>query len=153
MLVADGVLDRNTVTMPAIRQHFQQNPRQLDDYIRQNERFVFFEEYPATDWPAGSLGFRVTPRRSLATDKKIFPRGGAVVVSQFTLFGDARKGRRPSFISAARPELAEGLCDRFATQLKSLGVVSVATGRFGADMQVAIHNDGPVTLWLDSAEW
>ncbi|MEM1099878.1 MAG: D-aminoacyl-tRNA deacylase [Planctomycetota bacterium] len=79
--------------------------------------------------------------------------GGALVVSQFTLFGDARKGRRPSFISAARPELAEGLCDRFATQLKSLGVVSVATGRFGADMQVAIHNDGPVTLWLDSAEW
>ncbi|MEM1099804.1 MAG: D-aminoacyl-tRNA deacylase [Planctomycetota bacterium] len=79
--------------------------------------------------------------------------GGALVVSQFTLFGDARKGRRPSFIRAARPELAEGLCDRFAAQLKSLGVVSVATGRFGADMQLAIHNDGPVTLWLDSAEW
>ncbi|MEM1107380.1 MAG: MltA domain-containing protein [Planctomycetota bacterium] len=81
LLVADGVLDANTVTMPAIRNHFQQNPRQLDDYIRQNERFVFFEEYPASDWPAGSLGFRVTPERSLATDKKIFPRGGAVVVS------------------------------------------------------------------------
>lgn len=81
LLVADGILDANTVTMPAIRQYFQQNPRQLDGYIRQNERFVFFEEYPATDWPAGSLGFRVTPQRSLATDKKIFPRGGAVVVS------------------------------------------------------------------------
>lgn len=81
LLVADRVLDANTVTMPAIRNHFQANPRQLDDYIRQNQRFVFFEEYPATDWPAGSLGFRVTPQRSLATDKKIFPRGGAVLVS------------------------------------------------------------------------
>lgn len=81
LLVGDGVLDANTVTMPAIRSHFQLNPRQLDDYIRQNERFVFFEEYPATNWPAGSLGFQVTPQRSLATDKKIFPRGGAVLVS------------------------------------------------------------------------
>ena len=81
LLVADGVLDANTVTMPAIRQHFQQNPRQLDDYIRQNERFVFFQEYPGSEWPAGSLGFRVTPERSLATDKKIFPRGGVVLAS------------------------------------------------------------------------
>ncbi|MEO0513944.1 MAG: MltA domain-containing protein [Planctomycetota bacterium] len=81
LLVADGVLDPNTVTMPAIRNHFQQNPRQLDDYIRQNQRFVFFKEYAGSDWPAGSLGFRVTPQRSLATDKKIFPRGGAVLVS------------------------------------------------------------------------
>ncbi|MEM9419872.1 MAG: MltA domain-containing protein [Planctomycetota bacterium] len=81
LLVADGILDPNTVTMPSIRQYFQQNPRKLDDYIRQNQRFVFFEEYAATDWPAGSLGFRVTPRRSLATDKKIFPRGGVVLVS------------------------------------------------------------------------
>ncbi len=81
LLVADGVLDPNTVTMPAIRQHFQQHPRQLDDYIRQNQRFVFFKEYAGSDWPAGSLGFQVTPQRSLATDKKIFPRGGAVLVS------------------------------------------------------------------------
>ncbi|MEM7624768.1 MAG: MltA domain-containing protein [Planctomycetota bacterium] len=81
LLVADGVLDANTVTMPAIRSHFQQNPRQLDDYIRQNDRFVFFQEYPGTEWPAGSLGFQVTPQRSLATDKKIFPRGGVVLAS------------------------------------------------------------------------
>ena len=81
LLVANGELDRNTVSMPAIRQYFQQHPRRLDEYIRQNERFVFFQEYPGGDWPAGSLGFKVTPRRSLATDKKIFPRGGAVVVS------------------------------------------------------------------------
>ncbi|MEM9418710.1 MAG: D-aminoacyl-tRNA deacylase [Planctomycetota bacterium] len=79
--------------------------------------------------------------------------GEALVVSQFTLFGDARKGRRPSFSAAARPELAEPLCDLFALKLKALGVPHVDTGRFGADMKVDIHNDGPVTLWLNSEEW
>ncbi|MEL7088334.1 MAG: D-aminoacyl-tRNA deacylase [Planctomycetota bacterium] len=78
--------------------------------------------------------------------------GGALVVSQFTLFGDARKGRRPSFVGAARPELAQPLCDAFAEQLRTLGVSPVATGKFGAHMDVTIHNDGPVTLWLDSEE-
>lgn len=87
-------------------------------------------------------------------DQSLLDVGGeALVVSQFTLFGDARKGRRPSFIAAARPELAEPLCDLFAVKLKELGVPHVDTGRFGADMKVDIHNDGPVTLWLDSAEW
>lgn len=78
--------------------------------------------------------------------------GGALVVSQFTLYADARRGRRPSFSDAARPEVAAPLCDRFAARLRELGVRNVATGRFGADMRVEIHNDGPVTLWLDSAE-
>ncbi|MEM1108903.1 MAG: D-aminoacyl-tRNA deacylase [Planctomycetota bacterium] len=78
--------------------------------------------------------------------------GGSLVVSQFTLYGDARKGRRPSFIDAAPPEEASPLCDLFAEQLQTLGVSPVATGRFGADMRVDIHNDGPVTLWLDSSE-
>ncbi len=78
--------------------------------------------------------------------------GGALVVSQFTLFADARKGRRPSFSDAGRPEAAAPLCDRFAESLRSLGVQHVATGRFGAHMDVVIHNDGPVTLWLDSRE-
>lgn len=78
--------------------------------------------------------------------------GEALVVSQFTLYGDARKGRRPSFIAAARPELAEPLVDHFARRLERAGVARVATGRFAATMDVAIHNDGPVTLWLDSAE-
>lgn len=76
--------------------------------------------------------------------------GGALVVSQFTLFGDARKGNRPSFIDAAPPELASPLCDVFAQALKVLGVPRVESGRFGADMQVSLCNDGPVTLWLDS---
>lgn len=81
LLVADGALDKNTVSMPTIRDHFQEHPQQLDYYIRQNERFVFFQEYAGSDWPAGSLGFRVQDERSLATDKKIFPRGGVVLAS------------------------------------------------------------------------
>jgi D-tyrosyl-tRNA(Tyr) deacylase len=75
--------------------------------------------------------------------------GGAVlVVSQFTLYGDAGKGRRPSFIDAARPELAIPLYEQFLETLRRLGL-TVAAGEFGADMQVEIHNDGPVTLILD----
>ena len=75
--------------------------------------------------------------------------GGAVlVVSQFTLYGDSSKGRRPSFIDAARPEVAIPLYDRFLEALRGRGL-TVAAGEFGADMQVEIHNDGPVTLILD----
>ena len=76
--------------------------------------------------------------------------GGLLVVSQFTLYGDAVKGRRPSFIDAARPEIAIPLYERFVAALRSRGL-QVATGEFGADMQVEIHNDGPVTLILDRA--
>lgn len=79
--------------------------------------------------------------------------GGALVVSQFTLYADARKGRRPSFTDAARPEIASPLCDYFVARLHELGVPHVATGIFGASMHVEIHNDGPVTLWLDTADF
>jgi D-aminoacyl-tRNA deacylase len=78
--------------------------------------------------------------------------GGALVVSQFTLYADARKGRRPSFSGAARPEVASSLCDYFVGRLRELGVKEIGTGVFGAHMYVEIHNDGPVTIWLDSAE-
>ena len=74
--------------------------------------------------------------------------GALMVVSQFTLYGDASKGRRPSFIDAARPEVAIPLYERFVGALRARGLV-VATGEFGADMLVEIHNDGPVTLILD----
>jgi D-tyrosyl-tRNA(Tyr) deacylase len=75
--------------------------------------------------------------------------GGAVlVISQFTLYGDAAKGRRPSFIDAARPDIAIPLYERFVAALAARGL-RVATGEFGADMEVEIHNDGPVTLILD----
>lgn len=71
--------------------------------------------------------------------------GAALVVSQFTLYGDCQKGRRPSFIEAARPEVAEPLYHRFSDLIRAHGV-RVANGRFGADMQVELLNDGPVTL-------
>ena len=74
--------------------------------------------------------------------------GEILVVSQFTLYADTRKGRRPSFIDAARPDVAEPLIDFFAEQLRALGAAKVATGRFGAHMQVSLVNDGPVTFWL-----
>ena len=76
---------------------------------------------------------------------------GMLVVSQFTLYADCRKGRRPSFVRAAPPATAEPLVDRFGDGLRGLGL-PVATGRFGAEMQVELVNDGPVTIWLDSAE-
>ncbi len=76
--------------------------------------------------------------------------GGALVVSQFTLYADARKGRRPSYINAAQPELAEPLVQVFADCLSQAGVKQVEQGVFGAMMQVQIHNDGPVTIMLDS---
>jgi len=76
--------------------------------------------------------------------------GGAVLsVSQFTLYGDCRKGRRPSFTDAARPEIAQGMYEKFNALLRERGL-KVETGRFGAMMQVALVNDGPVTFILDS---
>jgi D-tyrosyl-tRNA(Tyr) deacylase len=74
--------------------------------------------------------------------------GALLVVSQFTLYGDAQKGRRPSFIDAARPELAEPLYQRFVAVLRERGA-RVETGEFGAMMEVDLVNDGPVTLWLE----
>jgi D-tyrosyl-tRNA(Tyr) deacylase len=74
--------------------------------------------------------------------------GALLVVSQFTLYGDARKGRRPSFIDAARPEAAIPLYERFVTLLRERGA-RVETGEFGAMMDVELVNDGPVTLWLE----
>jgi D-tyrosyl-tRNA(Tyr) deacylase len=77
--------------------------------------------------------------------------GSALVVSQFTLYADTRKGRRPSFIDAARPEQGERLYEVFCDRLAALDV-PVERGRFGADMEVDLVNDGPFTLWLDSDE-
>lgn len=76
---------------------------------------------------------------------------GALVVSQFTLYADIRKGRRPSFIHAANPEHARPLVDHFAGQLRGLGM-PVSMGEFGAHMQISLVNDGPVTIWADTAD-
>ena len=75
-------------------------------------------------------------------------KGEVIVVSQFTLYAHTRKGRRPSFIDAALPEVAAPLVDRFAELLREHGVPT-QMGKFGAHMEVEIHNDGPVTIWLE----
>jgi len=78
-------------------------------------------------------------------------RGELLAISQFTLFADTRKGRRPSFIRAAPPELGERLYERFAAAVEARGV-TVARGIFGAEMEVELVNDGPMTIWLDSED-
>ncbi len=106
---------------------------------------------------ADALARRVTELRIFddaggRTNLSLMDVGGAVlVVSQFTLFADTRRGRRPGFTGAAAPELAERLYLRFAATLRELGV-EVATGRFGAVMAVELTNDGPFTIWLDTAD-
>lgn len=77
--------------------------------------------------------------------------GKMLIVSQFTLFADCRRGRRPSFIKAARPQQAEPLYERFIQAVQGMGV-KTASGRFGADMLVSLENDGPVTILLDTEE-
>ena len=92
--------------------------------------------------------------RILADDAGVMNRSASetgapiLVVSQFTLYGDTVRGRRPSWIAAARPEQAESLVVAVVDELRALGA-SVATGRFGADMQLTLVNDGPVTLIID----
>jgi len=85
------------------------------------------------------------------TNRSLIDVGGAVLaISQFTLFADTRKGRRPSFIDAAPPELGNELYERFCAAVEERGV-KVSRGIFGAEMQVELVNDGPMTIWLDSA--
>ena len=86
------------------------------------------------------------------TNRSLLDTGGAaLVVSQFTLYADTRRGRRPGFTTAGPPDLAERLFGRFVEALRGLGV-EVATGRFGAEMEVELVNEGPFTIWLDSAD-
>jgi len=80
MLADEGKIDKDSISLPIIRDYFRDHPNELDGYIRRNDRFVFFTTYSETDWPAGSLGVKVEPRRSIATDKAIFPRGMATLV-------------------------------------------------------------------------
>ena len=79
--------------------------------------------------------------------------GSVLVVSQFTLYANCKKGNRPSFITAAKPEYANELYEYFMEQLRANGIKKVEHGLFGADMQVEIHNDGPVTIIMDTTIW
>jgi membrane-bound lytic murein transglycosylase A len=80
LLAKEGKLDKDKLSIAKLRRYFEQNPGDLPYYIQKNDRFVFFKQYKGRNWPAGSLGFEVTPMRTLATDKAIFPRGCAVFV-------------------------------------------------------------------------
>lgn len=102
------------------------------------------------DWMAEKVaGLRLFADDDGKMNRALAEVGGAVlVISQFTLYGDAGKGRRPSFIDAARPEVAIPLYDRFVAALRATGL-TVATGEFGAMMAVELVNDGPVTLMLE----
>ena len=105
------------------------------------------------EWLADRIaGLRIFPSEDRPIDRSLLDVGGsALVVSQFTLLADTRRGRRPSFTAAAPPEVAEPLVDAVVEALRASGV-EVATGRFGAMMQVESTNDGPVTIILDSAD-
>ena len=104
------------------------------------------------DWMAEKVAhLRIFPDAEGKMNRSVLEeKGGILVVSQFTLYGDCRKGRRPHFGGAARPEIAIPLYEYFCHRLQEIGISSVATGRFGAMMQVQLINDGPVTLVIDS---
>ena len=103
-------------------------------------------------WLARKLAnLRIYPDEQGRMSRSLLDAGlGALVISQFTLFADCRKGRRPSFVGAAPPALAEPLYERFCEALAAEGVVPVARGVFGAMMEVALVNDGPVTLMVET---
>lgn len=102
------------------------------------------------DWMVQKcLGLRIWPDEAGKMDRSVQDVGGAMLaVSQFTLYGEAQKGRRPDFIQAARPETAQPLFDRFVAGCRQAGM-SVSAGVFGAHMEVELVNDGPVTLLLE----
>jgi D-aminoacyl-tRNA deacylase len=104
-------------------------------------------------WLAEKLtGLRIFEDDAGKMNRSLAETGGAMlVVSQFTLYGDARRGRRPSFTDAAPPELAERLYEEFVRKVRDSGV-EVATGRFREQMLVSLVNDGPVTLWIDTKD-
>jgi len=112
--------------------------------------FSHSDKADAVDWMADKVcGLRIFPDDEDKMNRSVLDVGGGLlVVSQFTLYGDAAKGKRPSFIDAARPETAIPLYDAFISRLRER-TPHVETGEFGANMQVSLINDGPVTIWLE----
>lgn len=97
------------------------------------------------------MGLRIFEDEAGQTNRSLVEVGGsALVVSQFTLYAETTRGRRPGFGAAAGPAVAERLYERFADELRALGI-RVATGQFGARMELELVNRGPFTIWLDSA--
>jgi D-tyrosyl-tRNA(Tyr) deacylase len=111
------------------------------------------DEETADQLAARVAGLRIFRDDEGRTNRSLVETGGAaLVVSQFTLYADTSRGRRPGFTDAGPPELAERLYRRFADALRAAGVAEVKLGRFGAEMRVELVNDGPFTIWLDTAD-
>ncbi|MFM9051542.1 MAG: D-aminoacyl-tRNA deacylase [Bacteroidota bacterium] len=106
------------------------------------------------DWLSGKISrLRIFSDENGVMNRSLFETGGnEIVVSQFTLFAATKKGNRPSYIRAARPESAIPLYEKFITRFEAALGKKVGTGEFGADMQVEILNDGPVTIWMDTKD-
>ena len=104
------------------------------------------------DWLCGKLSrLRVFPDEAGVMNRSVIEAGGDfLVISQFTLHASTKKGNRPSYIRAARPDTAVPLYEQFVATLRAVSGCKVETGTFGADMQVALINDGPVTIWIDT---
>ncbi len=110
------------------------------------------DEDAATKLAARVAKLRIFRDEADKMNRSVLDTGGAaLVVSQFTLAADTRSGNRPGFSTAAPPDLGRALYEYFAEALRKLGI-TVATGEFGADMQVALTNSGPVTIWMDTAD-
>lgn len=88
--------------------------------------------------------------KGVMNDSVVQAKGEIMVISQFTLHADTRKGNRPSYIKAAKPEVSIPLYEKFCNQLQIDSGMDIKTGEFGADMKVSLINDGPVTIWIDS---
>lgn len=119
--------------------------------------FVGIEEADSDsdiEWLSGKIcRLRIFPDESGVMNESVVDAGGALlVVSQFTLHASTKKGNRPSYIRAARPEIAIPLYEKFIQRLTAESGRPVKTGRFGADMKVELINDGPVTIWIDSQD-
>jgi D-tyrosyl-tRNA(Tyr) deacylase len=117
--------------------------------------FVGIEESDSAEdieWVAGKIArLRIFDDEGGVMNLDVVQSGGNILaVSQFTLHASTRKGNRPSYIRSARPEIAEALYERFCERLSEVVGRPVAKGVFGADMQVSLINDGPVTIWIDS---
>lgn len=110
------------------------------------------DEAKATKLAKKCAELRIFPDVDGKMNRSVCDVGGAcLVVSQFTLYADVTQGRRPFFGGAEAPERANALCETFVTELRTKHGLVVASGEFGADMQVTLVNDGPVTIWLDTA--
>lgn len=128
-----GAIDTGLVALVGVAQ--DDGPAEVDRLAQKTAQLrIFRDEQHRMNRSALDLGY------------------GVLVISQFTLYADMKRGRRPGFTRAGKPDLAEPLVERYAAKLREAGIEQVACGIFGADMQVVIHNDGPVTLILDSAE-